>query len=153
VPRLERAGRDDDPVEVDQAQTVGGLAGDEPPSHRLSRSCRFGDEDRQTVDRVRANRGAAGIDKQSIADVEQYGVDQLLDGLTADLNDVAGGSDVRAGALGFAPHKSSRGSVPRRSGSAVAVRAGCSWSVRDRRRSGLLQVLNKSLRVPRFRGR
>jgi hypothetical protein len=56
---------------------------------------------------------------------------------------VAGGSDVRAGALGFAPHKSSRGSVPRRSGSAVAVRAGCSWSVRDRRRSGLLQVLNK----------
>ena len=30
---------------------------------------------------VRANRGAAGIDRQTIADVEQYGVDRLLDEL------------------------------------------------------------------------
>ena len=36
---------------------------------------------------VRANRGAAGIDKQSIADVEQYGVSRLLDELVADLKD------------------------------------------------------------------
>src|SRR6266498_5490359 len=36
---------------------------------------------------VRANRGAAGIDKQSIADVEEYGVSRLLDGLAADLRD------------------------------------------------------------------
>ena len=36
---------------------------------------------------VRANRGAAGIDKQTIADVEQYGVDRLLDELAADLKD------------------------------------------------------------------
>ena len=36
---------------------------------------------------VRANRGAAGIDKQSIADVEQYGVAKLLDELAADLKD------------------------------------------------------------------
>ena len=28
---------------------------------------------------VRANKGAAGIDEQSIADVEQYGVSRLLD--------------------------------------------------------------------------
>src|SRR6202035_5733775 len=34
---------------------------------------------------VRANRGAAGIDKQTIADVERYGVDRLLDELAADL--------------------------------------------------------------------
>ncbi|MCA1700427.1 MAG: group II intron reverse transcriptase/maturase [Actinobacteria bacterium] len=34
---------------------------------------------------VRANRGAAGIDRQTIADVEEYGVDRLLDGLVADL--------------------------------------------------------------------
>lgn len=34
---------------------------------------------------VRANRGAAGIDKQTIADVEQYGVTRLLDELAADL--------------------------------------------------------------------
>jgi RNA-directed DNA polymerase len=34
---------------------------------------------------VRANRGAAGIDKQTIADIGQYGVDRLLDELAADL--------------------------------------------------------------------
>src|ERR671936_1894787 len=36
---------------------------------------------------VRANRGAAGIDRQTIAGVEQYGVDRLLDELAADLRD------------------------------------------------------------------
>jgi group II intron reverse transcriptase/maturase len=36
---------------------------------------------------VRANRGAAGIDRQTIADVEQYGVGRLLDGLEADLRE------------------------------------------------------------------
>src|ERR671934_638518 len=36
---------------------------------------------------VRANRGAAGIDRTTIADVEQYGVDRLLDELAADLKD------------------------------------------------------------------
>jgi len=36
---------------------------------------------------VRANHGAAGIDKQSIADVEEYGVAKLLDELVADLRE------------------------------------------------------------------
>jgi group II intron reverse transcriptase/maturase len=36
---------------------------------------------------VRANRGAAGIDRQTIADVEQYGSAGLLDELAADLRD------------------------------------------------------------------
>jgi RNA-directed DNA polymerase len=36
---------------------------------------------------VRANRGAAGIDRQTIADVEQYGVSRLLDELAADLRE------------------------------------------------------------------
>src|SRR3954452_20067124 len=36
---------------------------------------------------VRANRGAAGIDHTTIADVEQYGVAKLLDELAADLRD------------------------------------------------------------------
>ena len=36
---------------------------------------------------MRANRGAAGIDRQTIADVEQYGVSRLLDELAADLKD------------------------------------------------------------------
>src|SRR5580693_4788989 len=34
---------------------------------------------------VRANRGAAGVDRQTIADVEEYGVSRLLDELAADL--------------------------------------------------------------------
>ena len=34
---------------------------------------------------VRRNRGAAGIDQQTIADVERYGVDRLLDELATDL--------------------------------------------------------------------
>src|SRR5690349_4599374 len=34
---------------------------------------------------VRRNRGAAGIDKQTIADVEEYGIATLLDELAADL--------------------------------------------------------------------
>jgi group II intron reverse transcriptase/maturase len=36
---------------------------------------------------VRANRGAAGIDRQTIADVERYGIAELLDELAADLRD------------------------------------------------------------------
>src|SRR5437762_4918587 len=36
---------------------------------------------------VRANRGAAGIDKQTIADVEEYGIAKLLDELAADLQE------------------------------------------------------------------
>src|SRR2546423_11776037 len=36
---------------------------------------------------VRANRGAAGIDRTTIADVEQYGVSRLLDELAADLRE------------------------------------------------------------------
>src|SRR6516162_10406437 len=36
---------------------------------------------------VRANKGAAGIDQQTIADVERYGVAKLLDELAADLRE------------------------------------------------------------------
>ncbi len=36
---------------------------------------------------VRANKGAAGIDEITLADVERYGVDRLLDELAADLKD------------------------------------------------------------------
>lgn len=36
---------------------------------------------------VRRNRGAAGIDRITLADVEQYGIDRLLDELAADLKD------------------------------------------------------------------
>jgi RNA-directed DNA polymerase len=36
-------------------------------------------------ERVRANRGAAGVDRQTLAQVEAYGVQRLLDGLARDL--------------------------------------------------------------------
>jgi RNA-directed DNA polymerase len=36
---------------------------------------------------VRANRGAAGIDRTTIADIEQYGTSRLLDELATDLKD------------------------------------------------------------------
>jgi group II intron reverse transcriptase/maturase len=36
---------------------------------------------------VRANKGAAGIDKQTIADIEHYGVSRLLDELATDLRE------------------------------------------------------------------
>jgi len=36
---------------------------------------------------VRANEGAAGIDRQTIADVEEYGITKLLDELAADLKE------------------------------------------------------------------
>ena len=36
---------------------------------------------------VRANKGAAGIDQQTIADVERYGIAKLLDELAADLRE------------------------------------------------------------------
>jgi len=36
---------------------------------------------------VRRNSGAAGIDRKTIADIEQYGVSRLLDELTTDLTD------------------------------------------------------------------
>jgi RNA-directed DNA polymerase len=36
---------------------------------------------------VRANKGAAGIDQQTIADIERYGVSRLLDELATDLRD------------------------------------------------------------------
>jgi RNA-directed DNA polymerase len=38
---------------------------------------------------VRANRGAAGIDRETIADVERYGVSRMLDELAAGLKDAS----------------------------------------------------------------
>ena len=37
------------------------------------------------MQQVCANRGAAGVDRQTIADVEQHGIDKLLDEPAADL--------------------------------------------------------------------
>src|SRR3989304_2634863 len=45
---------------------------------------------------VRANKGAAGIDRITLAEVERYGVSRLLDELAAELR--AGGGGLGAGA-------------------------------------------------------
>src|SRR6202035_5754588 len=45
---------------------------------------------------VRANHGAAGIDKQTIADVEEYGVAKLLDELAVDLREGRWAAAARA---------------------------------------------------------
>ena len=66
---------------------------------------------------VRANRGAAGIDRQTIADVEQYGVSRLLDELAADLR--SGGYRPLAARRVFIPKP---GSDERRPLSIPAVR-------------------------------
>src|SRR3954471_22357078 len=52
VPRLVGARRDDDAVEVDQAQPVRGLAGNDPPPKPAVARMPVGDEDRQPVDGV-----------------------------------------------------------------------------------------------------
>ena len=58
---------------------------------------------------VRANRGAAGIDRQTIEQVERYGVARLLDELEADLR--AGGYRLlpRDGCLSRSPVRGSGG--------------------------------------------
>src|SRR5438105_8615286 len=55
--------------------------------HALYDKVYRGDVLERAWESVRANRGAAGIDKQSIADVERYGVDRLLAELAADLKE------------------------------------------------------------------
>lgn len=56
------------------------------------------DTSRAWVD-VRRNSGAAGIDRKTITDVEEYGVSRLLDGLAIELKDGRGG--VRLLLVGF----------------------------------------------------
>ncbi len=50
----------------------------------FDRICR-GDVLRAAWDRVRANRGAAGVDRVTLREVEEYGVQRLLDELARDL--------------------------------------------------------------------
>ena len=49
--------------------------------------------------RVRANKGAAGVDNQTLADVESYGVDRLLTELAVELREgsISSGSEPDGG--------------------------------------------------------
>jgi RNA-directed DNA polymerase len=55
--------------------------------HALSDKVRRRDVLDRAWDDVRRNRGAAGIDRVSLADVEEYGVTRLLGELAADLGE------------------------------------------------------------------
>ena len=57
--------------------------------HALNDKVRRRDVLERAWELVRANRGAAGIDRQTIAGVEEYGVAELLDELTTDLKDAS----------------------------------------------------------------
>jgi hypothetical protein len=63
VPRPESARRDDDSVEVDQPETVRGLAGNDPPSKPSVTLMADGDENRQPVDGVEGDlvEGLGGV--------------------------------------------------------------------------------------------
>jgi RNA-directed DNA polymerase len=63
---------------------------------------------------VRANRGAAGIDRQTIADVEQYGVSRLLDELAADLKDGRWRPLPARRVFSCRPHRGRSGAPPAR---------------------------------------
>jgi hypothetical protein len=53
--------------------------------HALYDKVHRGDVLERAWGRVRANRGAAGIDRITLTQVEQYGIERLLDELAADL--------------------------------------------------------------------
>jgi group II intron reverse transcriptase/maturase len=59
---------------------------------------------------VRRNRGAAGIDRKTLADVEHYGIDRLLDELAADLR--SGSYRPLPGRRAFIPKPGSREQRP-----------------------------------------
>jgi RNA-directed DNA polymerase len=84
--------------------------------------------------RVRANKGAAGVDKQTLADVEAYGVGRLL----AELAD-----DLRAGS--YRPTPARRVDIPKPAG---GVRPLGIPTVRDR----IVQAAVKIVCEPIFEG-
>ena len=55
--------------------------------HALYDRVHRGDVLWEAWERVRANRGAAGVDKVTLADVEEYGVDRMLRELSLDLQE------------------------------------------------------------------
>jgi len=53
--------------------------------HALYDHMRRSDVLREAWKRVKRNKGAAGVDKQTIADIEQHGVDRFLEGIATEL--------------------------------------------------------------------
>ena len=59
--------------------------------HALYDKVHRGDVLERAWEQVRRNRGAPGIDQTTITEVEQYGVDRLLDELGTELREVDSG--------------------------------------------------------------
>jgi RNA-directed DNA polymerase len=87
VPLVARAARQDKVRELQRTLYRAAKADPERRFHALYDKVLRRDVLERAWELVRANRGAAGIDRQSIADVEEYGITKLLDELVADLRD------------------------------------------------------------------
>jgi group II intron reverse transcriptase/maturase len=87
VPLVARTARQDKVRELQRTLYRAAKADPERRFHALHDKVLRRDVLERAWESVRANRGAAGIDHTTIADVEQYGVSRLLDELAADLRD------------------------------------------------------------------
>ena len=95
-------------IKCDNSNVGYGLRPSSPPErrfHALYDRIHRGDVLWEAWNRVRANRGAAGIDRQTLAVVEAFGVQRMLDELEADL---------RAGT--YRPSPSRRVDIPKPAG-------------------------------------
>jgi RNA-directed DNA polymerase len=87
VPKLARSTKQDSVRELQRTLYRAAKADPRRRFHALYDKVHRRDVLERAWELVRANRGAAGIDKQTIADVEEYGIAKLLDELAADLKD------------------------------------------------------------------
>jgi group II intron reverse transcriptase/maturase len=87
VPKLARTTKQDSVRDLQRTLYRAAKADPGRRFHALYDKVRRRDVLERAWELVRANRGAAGIDKQTIADVERYGIAKLLDELAADLQD------------------------------------------------------------------
>jgi RNA-directed DNA polymerase len=84
---MARTAKQDQVRELQRALYRAAKADPERRFHALYDKVRRRDVLERAWELVRANHGAAGIDQRTIADVEEYGVDRLLDELAAELKD------------------------------------------------------------------
>jgi RNA-directed DNA polymerase len=87
VPKLARSTKQDSVRELQRTLYRAAKADPRRRFHALYDKVHRRDVLERAWELVRANRGAAGIDKQTIADVGEYGIAKLLDELATDLKD------------------------------------------------------------------
>ena len=87
MPEMARTTKQDKVRELQRTLYRAAKAGPRRRFHALYDKVHRRDVLERAWELVRANYGAAGIDKQTIADVERYGVTRLLDQLATDLRE------------------------------------------------------------------